>query len=117
MSWVYVGANEMAYSEDLRKRVLDFVAEGGSKQAAAERFNVAFSTVYLWCQTPEKVRAEKPGSKGCSKTQMITARPTAYHVELALPLRVSRRWVGRGLKKLKLTHKKNDNVPRKRRLL
>ena len=42
---------------------------------------------------------------------------TAYHVELALPLRVSRRWVGRGLKKLKLTHKKNDNVPRKRRLL
>ena len=36
----------MAYSEDLRKRVLDLMAEGGSKKAAAERFNVGFSTVY-----------------------------------------------------------------------
>ena len=78
----------MAYSQDFRKRVLDFVAEGGSKQAVAERFNVGLSTVDLWCKTPEKVRVEKPGPKGCSKldldrlTQMITARPTAYYVEL-----------------------------------
>ena len=60
----------MAYSEDLRERVLDFVAEGGSKQAAAERFNAGFSTVYLWCKTPEKVRAEKPRPKGCSKLNL-----------------------------------------------
>ena len=50
--------------------MLDFVAEGGSKQAAAERFNVGLSTVDLWCQTPEKVRAEKPGPKDCSKLNL-----------------------------------------------
>ena len=55
--------------------MLDFVAEGGSKQAAAERFNVGFSTVDLWCKMPEKVRAEKPGPKGCS--QLNLARLTA----------------------------------------
>ena len=64
----------MAYSEDLRKRVLDFVAEGGSKQAAAERLNVGLSTVFLWCKTPEKLKAEKPGPKGCSKLDLDRLR-------------------------------------------
>ena len=30
----------MAYSQDLRERVLDFVADAGSKKAAAEQFKV-----------------------------------------------------------------------------
>ena len=51
----------MAYSQDWRERVLDLVADGGSKKAAAERFNVGLSTVFLWCKTPEKLAAEKPG--------------------------------------------------------
>ena len=44
---------------------------------------------------------------------MITARPTAYHVELALPLGGSRRSVGRGLKKLKLSRKKTTTYREK----
>ena len=53
----------MAYSEDLRKRVLDFVAEGGSKQAAAERFSVGLSMVDLWCKTPEESESRKTGQR------------------------------------------------------
>ena len=64
----------MAYSQDWRERVLDVVAGGGSKKAAAERFNVGLSTMFLWCQTPEKVRAEKPGPKGCSKLDLDQLR-------------------------------------------
>ena len=54
----------MAYSQDLRERVLGFVEKGGSKEEAAERYGVGVSTVYLWCKTPKKVRAEKPGPTG-----------------------------------------------------
>ena len=53
----------MAYSENLRQRVLDCVANGSSKEEAAAHEAVGVSTVYLWCQTPEKVTADKPGPK------------------------------------------------------
>lgn len=111
----------MAYSQDLRERVLDFVSGGGSKKAAAERINVGLSTVFLWCKTPEKLKAEKPGPKGCSKLDldrlraMLSARPTAYQAELAYLLGVSQPTVWLGIKRLKLTRKKNDDVPRERR--
>jgi transposase len=57
----------MAYSADLRKRVLAFVQGGGSKTEAAERFGMSRAIVFLWCKTPKKLRAEKPGPKGCWK--------------------------------------------------
>ena len=38
----------MAYSTDLRKRVLDFIENGGKKAEAARRFNVARSTIDRW---------------------------------------------------------------------
>ena len=88
----------MAYSQDLRERVLDFVAVGGSKKAAAERFNVGLSTMFLWCQTPEKVRAEKPGPKGGSKLDLDRLRAMLS----------ARRMVGLGIKRLKLTRKKRQ---------
>ena len=36
----------MAYSLDLRKRVLAFIAAGGSKTQASQRFSVARSTLF-----------------------------------------------------------------------
>ena len=45
----------MAYSLDLRKRVLDFIATGGSKTEASRRFSVARSTLYKWLNAPENV--------------------------------------------------------------
>lgn len=113
----------MAHSQDLRERVLHFVEKGGRKEEAAERYEVGVSTVYLWCKTPEKVKADKPGPKGCSQLNLdalailIEERSTAYQAELAVPLGVSKATVCRGLKALKITRKKNDALPRKRRQL
>ena len=38
----------MAYSIDLRKRVLDFIHSGGKKAEAAQRFSVDRTTIYRW---------------------------------------------------------------------
>lgn len=106
----------MAYSEDLRKRVIGFVLAGGSKTEAAERFGVSRKIVFVWCRTPEKMKASKPGPKGCWKLdlaalkQKIEERPTAYQGELAGVLGVSRWCVRFGLKKLGFTRKKNVSL-------
>src|SRR4029078_10564856 len=38
------------YSQDLRERVIGFMALGGSARAAATRFNVSVSSALLWGQ-------------------------------------------------------------------
>ncbi|MDR0275221.1 MAG: transposase, partial [Burkholderiaceae bacterium] len=42
----------MAYSADLKQRVLAFVAAGGSKIEAARLFSLARSTLYVWLGQP-----------------------------------------------------------------
>ena len=55
----------MAYSTDLRKRVLDFITNGGSKVSAAERiFRVSRRTIYNWLEAEDPYACEKPGPKG-----------------------------------------------------
>jgi len=39
----------MAYSLDLRQRVVDFVSAGGQKKEASDRFNVSLWCVNNWC--------------------------------------------------------------------
>ena len=53
----------MAYSTDLRKRVLDFIEKGGKKAEASRRFSVDLSTVYRWLAAKEAFAPEKPGPK------------------------------------------------------
>jgi transposase len=102
----------MAYSADLRKRVIAFVQAEGNKTEAAERFGVSRKIVFVWMRNPEQLKASKLGPKGCWKLdlgrlkQKIEERPTAYQYELAVVLGVSQRCVGRGLKKLQLTRKR-----------
>ena len=43
----------MRCSSDLRKRVLDDVRGGGSKAAAARRFQVSRASVYTWLKAPD----------------------------------------------------------------
>ncbi|MCY3548957.1 MAG: IS630 transposase-related protein [Candidatus Poribacteria bacterium] len=53
----------MAYSTDLRKRVLDFVNTGGSKAEAERTFRVSRRTIYNWLETEDPFAREKPGPK------------------------------------------------------
>ena len=54
----------MAYSTDLRKRVLDFIDNGGSKAAAKRTFGVSRRTIYNWLAAEDPFTYEKPGPKG-----------------------------------------------------
>ena len=42
----------MSYSIDLRRRVIEFVKQGGRKTKAAQIFNVGRSTIYEWLEAP-----------------------------------------------------------------
>ena len=53
----------MAYSTDLRKRVLDFINNGGSKAAAKRTFGISRRTIYNWLETQDPLAREKPGPK------------------------------------------------------
>ena len=54
----------MAYSTDLRKRVLDFIEAGGKKaEVSARRFSVERSTIYRWLAAEDPFSPQKPGPK------------------------------------------------------
>ncbi len=55
----------MALSEDLRKRVVDAVVEGGmSRNAAAKRFGVSIASVVALVAALRGHRRDFPGSDG-----------------------------------------------------
>lgn len=110
----------MTYSVDLRKRVVEFVRQGGSKQEAARRFRVSRWCVYDWLSR-ETLTPDKQGCPGPWKLDAealkahVEAYPDAYQHERAAALGVSRHVVLYGLKRLGLRRKKNAAVSRKKR--
>lgn len=103
----------MAYSEDLKQRVLSFVAAGGSKKEAARLFVVARSTVFVWLGQPPDHQRRKPGPKTGYKidrtklAQLIEAQPDLLQREMAQIMGVSRNGISRALMAMKVTRKKN----------
>ena len=53
----------MRCSKDIRKRVLAFIADGGSKVEAARRFEVSRKSVYNWLLKEDGLSHQKPGPK------------------------------------------------------
>lgn len=112
----------MTYSTDLRKRVVEFVSKGGSKLEASQRFGVSRWCVYDWINR-KTLEADKQGSPGPWKLDPeelkahVEKYPDAYQHERAAALGVSRHVVLYGLKRLKLSRKKNAIVPREKRRL
>ncbi|MCG9132972.1 IS630 family transposase, partial [Candidatus Poribacteria bacterium] len=53
----------MAYSTDLRIRVLDFIEAGGKKAEAARRFSMNRSTIYRRLAAEDPLSTQKPGPK------------------------------------------------------
>lgn len=112
----------MTYSVDLRKRVVDFVERGGSKTKAAKQFKVSRWCVYNWLSR-ETLEPEKQGCPAPWKLSPealkahVEAHPDAYQHERALDLGVSNYAIWYGLKRLKMSRKKNASVPRKKRQL
>ncbi len=59
------------YSMDLRTRVVSAVEGGMSRNAAAERFNVAISTAIKWVRRKRETGSVAPGQMGGHKPRSI----------------------------------------------
>ena len=111
----------MAYSEDLRKRVVEFVKKGGSKAEAQRRFSVSEWCVYDWLKRGNDLKSQKPGPKQPRKlnlpvlNMLVEQKPDAYLDELAKDLNVGKTTVWRGCQKLGLSRKKNQSLQRAKR--
>ena len=102
----------MAYSTDLRKRVLGFIETGGKKAEAARRFSVNRSTIYRWLAAKDPTTRQKTGPK---KMRCLDEAALKKHVadfpdltqnERASHFGVSEASIGYGLRKLGITRKK-----------
>jgi transposase len=112
----------MTYSVDLRERVVAFVKNGGSKSEAARHFKISRWCVYEWLSR-EKLEAFKQGCPGPWKLSPevlmahVKAFPDAYQKERAAALGVSEYVIWYGLRRLKISRKKNAAVQRAKRQL
>jgi transposase len=103
----------MAYSDDLKQRVLKFVAAGGGKSEAARRFSVARSTVFVWLGEPANHVPGKPGPRAGRKIdreqlrQAVQAQPDLLLKELARRFGASVNGISCSLKAIGLSRKKN----------
>ena len=102
----------MAYSRDLRKRVLGFIETGGKKSEAARRFTVARSTIDRWLAADDPLTIKKPGPKKMrvineeALRKHVTDYPDLTYKERAAYFNVSVSCIGYGLRKLNITRKK-----------
>ncbi|MDE0315992.1 MAG: IS630 transposase-related protein [Candidatus Poribacteria bacterium] len=108
----------MRYSPDLRKRVLDFIADGGSKAEASRRFSVSRRCIYNWLEATDPFTYEKPGPRKPYRidlealTEHVKAFPDSTQKERAAHFSVSQRCICYGLKKIGYTRKKRHSLTR-----
>jgi len=110
----------MSHSVDLRRRVVSYVRGGGSKAEAARLFGVSRGRVYIWLGLGDKLATGlKPGPKGAHKLDEgrlqaeLQKRPDIMLKELAALFHVRESTVHYGLKRLKISRKKNLALRRK----
>ena len=105
----------MSYSIDLRKRVVKFVEDGGSKTEASQVFNVTRATVYRWLrkqQTTGTVADQPPKRKGWRKLEptallkYVAEHPNLRLIDVAKAFNASIPSVCIMFKRLKITRKK-----------
>ena len=106
----------MAYSTDLRKRVLGFIQSGGKKSEASRRFSVDRSTIYRWLGAQDPLATEKPGPKHMrcldesALKKHVADFPDLTQSERATHFGVSVSSIGYGLRKLGMSRKKNTRI-------
>lgn len=106
----------MAYSSDLRKRVLAFIEAGGKKTEACRQFSIARATLYTWLNAEDPLVREKPGPRGPRTLDLhalekhVADFPDETQAERASHFGVSEFCIYYGLKTLGITRKKNTRV-------
>ena len=106
----------MRYSQDLRKRVIDFIAAGGSKAEASRRFQVSRRCIYNWLDAADPFTYKKPGPRKPYRldpealTEHVKKFPDSTQKERAAHFGVSQRCICYGLKKIGYTRKKDIHL-------
>ena len=112
----------MAYSSDLRTRVVDSVVSGKSYLLAASIFNVCEKTVRNWMKLYEETGAVEPrphrgGRKSSIKAEAfksyVNANPDKTLVEMGKHFGLSYEGVAYNLRKHGYVNKKNSAIQRK----
>ena len=109
----------MPYSIDLRKRVLDYVENGGGIAQAAVVFQVGRATIYRWMgrtdlkPTPVKRRKRKLDWKALEKD--VQENPDVRLIDRAKKFGVRPSAISYALKEMKITRKKTTSLSRKKR--
>lgn len=104
----------MTHSLDFRKKVLSIKEkEGLTLSETAKRFELGISTIQRWekCLEPKKTR-NKPATKLDMKAleEDVNTYPDAYQYERAARLGVCQRAIGKALKRLGISYKKNTQA-------
>lgn len=111
----------MSHSQDIRKRALKFVEEGGSVKEACLLFEVSRSSFQRWrlkrkntgCLAP-KSRIRVPYKINSDELNaFIDKHPDAYLNEIAAHFQVTIPGVSIALKRLKITRKKSLHFTKK----
>ena len=108
----------MAYSIDLRKKTIEYLAAGHTQREASSTFNISLSTVNKWHQQYKrtgKLEDKKPCRKAKkleSKTLIayVEAHPDAYLKEIGEAFNCSDTAVRKALKRLGITRKKRQSA-------
>ncbi|MEI6221438.1 MAG: IS630 transposase-related protein [bacterium] len=108
----------MAYSIDLRKRVVTFVNNGGSKAEAARRFQISLWCVHDWCTRtslkPAPMHGRRRKFSWEALQQHVEEYPSMLIKERAVVFGVAATTILNALQQMQIRYKKNATVQRKR---
>ena len=105
----------MAYDEDLRKKVIEYLAKGNTQRQAKDMFGINLSTVNEWHQKYQQT-GDLSVKKPCRKFKKldpeklkayVSKHPSAYLKEIAQIFGCSDTAVLKAFRRLKITWKKN----------
>lgn len=106
----------MRYSEDLRRRVIKYIGNGGRKVEAAKRFGVCRATIYEWLKLGDDLAPGKTGPKAAHKLDWealrkgIEKNPEKMITEWAREFGVGTTAINYAMRRMKLSRKKNVAV-------
>ena len=107
----------MAYSLDLRKRVVDYVENGGRVAQATRLFQVARATIYRWLGRTDlratKVKRRKRKLDWKALENDVKENPDARLIDRAKKFGVRPSAIYYALKQMKITRKKKNFVTRR----
>jgi transposase len=104
----------MSYSIDLRKRVVDYVENGGRIAQATGIFQVVVATIYRWLGRTDfratKVKRRKRKLDWKALENDVKENPDARLIDRAKKFGVRPSAISYALKEMKITRKKKNGV-------